>query len=499
MFHLRKSFRLRIALYSAFISFIVLISVFLITRWLLSHSNEKKLDSDIRAIGLRQISLIREPRFWEDLDNVYDFLFETQYHRDQVMIFALDKELQLIRKTNELPPELSFDKLPFPALVKRDDEDQALIEKRSKRLNSERRFGYESSNFRYYSGPVSDPIYLDRYLSDESWRLGLMSGSREYLMVAIHGAALKSELRKFETAFMASIPAVLFIAGLGGWILSGIALRPVNKLRSATQTIQSRDLHQRIPIEDEDHEFDDLIQAYNQMLERLQRSFEQATRFSSDAAHELKTPLAVLQGSIAQAMRDAEAGSDNQALFSEFLEELQRLKAITQKLLLLSKADSGQLDLQKHQMNYSEAVENLLYDIEILAPSLNVQHSIQKDIYIQADSDLLKQVLQNLCSNSIKYNKPKGCIDLSLTEEKNHIHFRIRNTISSSESIDSSRIFERFYRGDQSRSKEVDGVGLGLSISAEIINAHRGSIRVEHDQKGWITFLTILPKNSCLS
>lgn len=139
---------------------------------------------------------------------------------------------------------------------------------------------------------------------------------------------------------LAALPALGFI-GIGAWLLSGRALAPVEKLSDAMQTVGAQGLDRRIPFDGEDREFRRLIEAFNSMLERLERSFAQASRFSADAAHELKTPLAILQGQLERAIAEAESGSPLQKNLADILDEVQRLSVISRKLLLLSLADAG--------------------------------------------------------------------------------------------------------------------------------------------------------------
>jgi signal transduction histidine kinase len=207
----------------------------------------------------------------------------------------------------------------------------------------------------------------------------------------------------------------------------------------------------------------------------------------------LKTPLTILQGELEAALQSAPSGSPEQTRYAQLLEEIQRLKAITHKLLLLSLADSGRLKLDLQPLNLTGAVEDVVADAEILADGLALEKSLQPDVRVCADGDLLQQVLQNLAVNAIKYNQPGGRIRFELTSDATHATLRIGNTGPGIPTADREKVFERFYRADPSRNRVVDGSGLGLSLSREIVRAHGGELELEAATDGWTWFHVTLP------
>jgi signal transduction histidine kinase len=235
-------------------------------------------------------------------------------------------------------------------------------------------------------------------------------------------------------------------------------------------------LHQRIATAEADQEFEPLITAFNAMLERLERSFHQATRFSGDAAHELKTPLAILQGELEQALQQAEAGSPIQQTLGHLLDEVSRLGGIVRKLLLLSLADAGQMTLRQTPVNLGDLVADQLEDMTLLAPDLTVTADLAPNLWVHGDSDLLIQVIQNLLGNAIKYNLPQGWIRVVGQGLQNQVHITVTNAAQPLSDQDRTHLFDRFYRGDPARSRTTDGLGLGLSLAREIARAHGGDI-----------------------
>ncbi|MCC6487048.1 MAG: HAMP domain-containing protein, partial [Candidatus Hydrogenedentes bacterium] len=291
-----------------------------------------------------------------------------------------------------------------------------------------------------------------------------------------------------RNAYLIAIPRALALIAAGGWLLAQRALRPVRALTTTAERVTAKGLDQRIPVSREDEEFMRLIGVFNEMLDRLEKSFKQAVRFSADAAHELKTPLTILQGELEQALQAAEAGSSAQQLSSSLLEEVQRLKSIIRKLLLLSLADAGQLKLNLEPLNFSEMLESACEDVQILAPELTVQSEVEEGVWIEADHDLLVQLVQNLTNNAIKYNRPGGKIGIQLKRDGQTVRFTIMNTGTSIPREDREKVFDRFYRADPSRNRKVDGAGLGLSLAKEIARAHRGELTLQDTPDGVIAF-----------
>ena len=219
--------------------------------------------------------------------------------------------------------------------------------------------------------------------------------------------------------------------------------------RRVARRVTAEGLGQRIPMAGEDREFVELIAVFNGMLERLQRSFVQAHRFTGDAAHELKTPLAILQGQLERAINAAEAGSALQSELSGILDEVRRLSMISRKLLL-SQADAGRLSLHREPVDLSAALEDLVEDARMLAPELEITAAVEPRMLLAVDSSLLRQALHNLLSNAIKYNVDHGWIRIAAKSLPQQVELRIGNASAGIPADERERIFERFYRADRS-------------------------------------------------
>jgi signal transduction histidine kinase len=258
-------------------------------------------------------------------------------------------------------------------------------------------------------------------------------------------------------------------------------------ISETAERVTARGLDARIPVFNEDPEIARVIQVLNRMMDRLETSFRQATRFSADASHELKTPLAVMQGELENALQAAAPGSTEQQLFSNLLEETQRLTTITRSLLLLAQADAGQLRLALEPLNFSTELEGMIEDARVLAADsrLTFDTHIQPGIRVQADRALLHTALFNLISNAIKYNTPDGKIAIWLESRGDQTILTIGNSGPGIPTGDQTKVFERFYRVDQAKAPRVDGIGLGLSLAREIVRAHGGELVLKESRPGW--------------
>jgi signal transduction histidine kinase len=325
-----------------------------------------------------------------------------------------------------------------------------------------------------------------------SWRIASFVHPRGRVLLGQDLSGLDAENARYRNAFLLAAPlALLLLAGAGGWVAAR-ALRPIEAITATARRITERGLGERVPAVRADREIARLIEVINGMLERLERSFRQAARFSADAAHELKTPLTILQGQLEQSLQETPDGSSIQRTLSGLLDEVQRLRSIVRKLLLLAQADAGRLGGEAGALeviDWSGRVRELVEDTRELAPRLAVSADVASGVEVQGDEDLLVQLLQNLASNAIKFNRGEpGAIDFELEAEQGRAVLRIANTGPPLTAEERERIFERFYRGDPSHNRRVDGVGLGLSLAREIALAHGGELRVDTERPGWVRF-----------
>jgi signal transduction histidine kinase len=320
--------------------------------------------------------------------------------------------------------------------------------------------------------------------------LGILGTAQTTLILGINYDQVHGELNYLRDAFLLTFPLALLLIGIGGWVIGSRALRPLKAIADTAEHVTARGLDQRIPLVDSDGEVARVVRVLNGMMDRLEKSFYQATRFTADASHELKTPLTIMQGELENALQGAPAGSNEQQVFNNLLEETQRLKNITRNLLLLAQADSGQLKLSPEVVELSDLLENAIEDAHILGSELELTFDVQVEPNLRAQGDriLLSTAIHNLFGNAVKYNQPHGRITLQARSEGTHLSIVIGNTGPGISKEDQPRLFERFFRGSPRSGQRPDGIGLGLSLAREIIRAHGGEIALEESRAGWTCF-----------
>jgi heavy metal sensor kinase len=297
-------------------------------------------------------------------------------------------------------------------------------------------------------------------------------------------------------AYAAALAVAVPVAALGVWWITRKALQPLQEVASAAEHINAKALNQRLPEAPAQDEVGRMVQVLNHAFDRLERSFEQANRFSSDASHELKTPLTIMRGEIEAALKTELRDPGMEPLLEGLLAETQRLCDIVEKLLLLSRADAGELTLETEILDFSSICRELVEDAQILAgpKRISTEFEIAPDIKVFGDELYLRRMLLNLLDNAIKYNVVGGSLSISLTASHPTAQLRIANTGPGIMKEDESRVFERFYRGDPSHSSEISGSGLGLSICREIVAAHGGQMWLDQPQPGWTAFTVSLSR-----
>ena len=272
------------------------------------------------------------------------------------------------------------------------------------------------------------------------------------------------------------MPLTLIVFIICALFMTRKVLDPIRRVQRSLRTVDYRDLSVRLTAQGEANEFRAFIETFNTMLEKLERGFQQASRFSSDAAHELRTPLTIMQGHVERALIESEPGSRQQARLRLVCDEIERLAGITQKLLLLAQADAGRLALDVETVDISDMLEEMRADMAMLEPPLEIRGRVEPGLALQTDRALLQQMFNNLFTNAVKYNEQNGWIDISAWAEDNRLHVRFTNPTQPLPEGFESKVFDRFSRGDAAHSRRIDGTGLGLSLSREIAVANGGML-----------------------
>ncbi len=315
------------------------------------------------------------------------------------------------------------------------------------------------------------------------------------LRIGISMGRTERSLSELLIFYALSFPVVIVVVGAGGFWLARKALYPVQKIADAAERITAERLGESLPDEGTDDEIGRLTRVLNQMFARLHTSFEQMSRFSADASHELKTPLTIIRGELEAILRGPELTPQLEETILDVLDETSRLVTITEGLLLLSQADAGKLNIPMETLSLSAKLRDLTEDIEILSTprSIRVETDYAVGVQVQGNAHFLRRLLLNLFDNAIKYNHPHGQIRTRLERRGTQAIFTISNTGPGIPASESELIFQRFHRADSSRDRSTGGQGLGLSLSREIARAHDGDIRLISTEHGWTAFELTLP------
>ena len=326
-------------------------------------------------------------------------------------------------------------------------------------------------------------------------RIGTFHEGDLTLRVGADLAEINQIARDIILGMFGAIPTVLIVVAIGGRWVASRALGPVEEIRQAAVRITPRHLDERLPVPPAKDEIAGLITVLNDTFERLQRSFEQSIRFSADASHHLKTPLAVLRAGIEEILKDPEASATQQARANALLDQVRDLTSISENLLLLARADAGRLEMRPTAFDFREVLEGACEDARILAEAQNI--SVEADLPghlpIMADRFAIELIVQNLTDNALKYNGPGGSVRFSAKLLNSGVELIVANTGEPIPSARVANIFERFYRAGT--SQPTAGHGLGLSIARELALAHGGELSLVRSDPDWTEFRLILPNH----
>ena len=300
-------------------------------------------------------------------------------------------------------------------------------------------------------------------------------------------------LDNLQREYLVILPIAIAICSIFGWFVAGRALMPLNSVSQAAQHITGQKLDVRIPSRGAGDELDRLIGAFNRMMGRLNRSFEQIRRFSTDVSHELRTPLTVIRGQLEVALITAKTVEQHRDAMVSALEDVERLSNIVRALLLLSQSETGQLVLHKVDLDLAEVVRDIVDQYQIPAQERGIELSAgaPDQCVIQADRTQIERLFSNLLSNAVKYTSVGGTVHVQLDSEPTQARLVFVDNGVGIAPEHLPRIFERFYKVPSSDPEK--GLGLGLSFVAWIVKAHGGTISVDSAPMRGSRFTVLLP------
>jgi heavy metal sensor kinase len=321
-------------------------------------------------------------------------------------------------------------------------------------------------------------------------------GTQFLIEVAAPYNQIEAVLRGLLLTLALGLPLIVAVAIGGGYLLTRRALRPVDEIRQKAAQITSRNLSERLPVVHTGDELERLATDLNHMIERLEESFQQINRFSADASHELRTPLTVLQGELeAIAQKEPNLPVDVRDTIGSALEETQRLAKIVESLLAISRLEAGEARVQPVRLDFAELVRTTADQMRLLAEEKHISLNCDGTDPVQVDVDpaRLKQVVVNLLDNAIKYTPERGSVIATVRSQDSRAVLEVADSGLGISASDLPHIFDRFYRADKARSRQMGGAGLGLSIVRSICTAHGGQVTVKSIEGRGSRFRVELP------
>lgn len=322
---------------------------------------------------------------------------------------------------------------------------------------------------------------------NDLWIKGMMSVSDERIAA--------DETAKHNMIF---IIIMILIAGAGGYVIVLKTLSPVKKIQeTAKSIIQNKDLKQRIKIGAGNDEFHSLANTFDEMLDEIEKVVEREHQFTSDASHELRTPVAVIMSECEYMMKYAYTVEELKESAESVQKQADKMSKLISELLSISRMDKNTQKLTIEETNITELVEFICSEQrQIHASDITMETDIAPDITAEADRFMISRVFINLISNAYRYNKENGTVRVTLSERDNTVVFSVKDTGIGISEENIPKIFERFYQVDEARTSDDSGsMGLGLSIVKSIAEKHRGSVSVSSTLGVGSEFVFTFPKH----
>lgn len=291
------------------------------------------------------------------------------------------------------------------------------------------------------------------------------------------------------------LPVALLVAICGGYFLVRRALRPVEEIAQKAEQITQHNISQRLPVARTGDELERLSISLNLMIGRLEDAIQNSKRFVADASHELRTPLTVLRGELENLAQDPRWDAAARDTLGSMLEEVERLTHIVEGLVALSRLDAGDAKTEWVPFDLAELAATTADQMSLLAEDKGVSMACNAaaGIRVKGDRARIKQVVVNLLDNAIKYTGTGGSIQLTVTRQNGHAILDVGDSGIGIPASDLPHIFERFFRVDKARSRDLGGSGLGLAIVKSICAAHGGQVKVESTEGRGSHFKVELP------
>jgi heavy metal sensor kinase len=320
-------------------------------------------------------------------------------------------------------------------------------------------------------------------------------GQKYVIEVGESALPIKEVLRRFLLSLLIGLSVVLAGAICGGFLVIRWALAPVKKITATANEITSLHLDTRLPIVETGDEIESLSKTFNQMISRLEESFQSVNRFTADASHELRTPLTIIRGELETSLLDKNLPKNVRETTYSLIEETENLSKIVQCLLSLSRLDAGSAQMERVKLNLADLVATATDQMAPLADEKRVTLASRAQGLVEVEGDRvrLKQVVVNLLDNAIKYTPEAGTITVGVSVSDRRAQLEVCDTGPGIPVDDLPHVFDRFFRADRNRFATIEGAGLGLSIVQSICTAHGGLVKAENRANGGCRFVVQLP------
>jgi heavy metal sensor kinase len=308
---------------------------------------------------------------------------------------------------------------------------------------------------------------------------------------------IKNALAGLARTLIIVVPLGLLVAGAGGVLLAGRALKPVEEIARTARAIEETDLSGRVPVKTRD-ELGRLGGIINAMIARLEQAFKRQKEFTADASHELRTPLSVIQAESTLALQRTRSPQEYQAALESIAAEAEHMTKIIDQLLVLARFDSGAQHAAFQDVSLDGVVREVAEDMDLLSREKGLELEVKLDgpLHVRGDPGLLRRLFINLIDNAVRYTPPGGKVLVSSEAQDHQAVVSVADTGIGISPEHLPRIFERFYRVDKARSRSEGGSGLGLAICKQVVELHGGRIEVKSAEGQGSTFTVLLPSLS---
>jgi two-component system heavy metal sensor histidine kinase CusS len=324
---------------------------------------------------------------------------------------------------------------------------------------------------------------------------GLAALSPVTVAVATDIAHHQAFMRSFQRTLWVFVAGAALLSGLFGWAAARRGLAPLRGMREQAQVVTAQQLSHRLELAAMPVELAELAQSLNDMLARLEEAFARLAEFSSDIAHELRTPVSNLMTQTQVALSRARGADEYRAILESNAEEFEHLARMISDMLLLAKADNGLVLPHCEAVHLASEVRALFDYYDAVAEDKGIALALHGEADVQADRLMLRRALGNLLSNAVRHATPSSTVQVRIGGMPDAVHIDVQNAGEPIAEEHQERIFDRFFRVDPSRQRGSEGSGLGLAITKSIVAAHGGTIRAS-SQDGLTTFHIVLPREA---